>query len=208
MAHSTDSGHPLLEGLLVDLTPFDKRFVELEHKWENGPAAFWGDMGDRQFFTRDHLRSRRERNAAERENDSSPAVTFGIQTKDSTPIGLFVVAYIQPAFRTAILGAYIGEPEYWGGGYGTDALLLVVDYAFDWLDLRRLWLVTMSLNARVLRQMDKVGFTMENRQRNATLADGTWYDIVMYGLLRDEWPGRAAMLERLNLWPRAQATKG
>jgi len=93
----------------------------------------------------------------------------------------------------------INELDYWGGGYGTDALLLLVDYAFGWLDMRRLWLDTMSSNARVLRQMQKVGFTLEAQLRSVAIADGQWNDEVVFGLMRDEWPGREAMIARLGL---------
>ncbi len=187
----------MLEGLLVDLVPLGDRFKALEHKWENGPAAFWGDMGDRQLLSQAVV----ERRQAERLQEQGPRLTvpFGIQAKDGTPLGTFFVARLQPHSRVAVLGAQIGEPDYWGGGYGTDALLLVVDYAFDWLDLRHLWLVTMSLNARVVRQMEKVGFRLEARQRMAALADGAWHDGLIYGLLRDEWPGRAAVVRQLGL---------
>lgn len=189
-----------LEGLLVDLVPLGDRFDALEHRWENGEAAFWGDVGDRQLISQVAVKRRQEERVARREQRLHSA--FGIQTKDGTPIGVFFVGDIKPHLRLAILGAQIGEPEYWGGGYGTDALLLVVDYAFDWLDLRRLWLVTMSLNARVMRQMQKVGFALEVRQRRATLADGEWHDLLFYGLLREEWPGREAVVERLGLCQR------
>jgi RimJ/RimL family protein N-acetyltransferase len=96
----------------------------------------------------------------------------------------------------------IGEPEYWGSGYGTDALLLLVDYAFDELDIRKIWLGTMGLNARVMRQMEKVGFTLEVRQRQAIYADSVWYEQLIYGLLREEWPGRPALVEKLGLTAR------
>ena len=190
-----------LEGLLVDLVSLGERYQALEHRWENGQAAFWGDMGDRLFLSEAAVKRRQEERAA-REGQRLHSA-FGIQAKDGTPIGVFVVGDIKPHLRLAILGAQIGEPQYWGGGYGTDALLLIVDYAFDWLDLRRLWLVTMSLNERVMRQMQKVGFTLEARQRRATLADGEWHDLLFYGLLREEWPGREVLVERLELRARA-----
>ncbi len=190
-----------LEGLLVDLVPLGERYQALEHRWENGQAAFWGDMGDRLFLSEAAVKRRQEERAA-REGPRLQSA-FGIQAKDGTPIGVFVVGDIKPHLRLAILGAQIGEPQYWGGGHGTDALLLIVDYAFDWLDLRRLWLVTMSLNERVMRQMQKVGFTLEVRQRQATLADGEWHDLLFYGLLREEWPGREVLVERLELRARA-----
>ena len=65
--------------------------------------------------------------------------------------------------------------------------------------MHRLWLGTMSLNERVQRQMQKVGFKLEARRRQAMFADGVWTDELIYGMLRVEWPGRAAMVERLGL---------
>ncbi len=122
-----------------------------------------------------------------------------MQTKDGTPLGFFGVSDMSFHHRTAMLAARIGEAAYWGGGYGTDALLLLVDYCFDWLDMRRVWLKTMSTNVRVHRQMEKVGFVREGVEREATFGDGERCAWISYGLLREEWPGRAAMIARLGL---------
>jgi len=73
----------------------------------------------------------------------------------ATPIGFFRAQRLVPHSRLAMLGARIGDPAYWGGGYGTDALLLLIEYAFDWLVMRKLWLGSTSANARVMRQMEK-----------------------------------------------------
>jgi RimJ/RimL family protein N-acetyltransferase len=189
----------MLEGLLVDLVPYGERFLAGAPRWWNNESDFWGGAGRRRFVPRERVA------ALYREWRETPraqsGVQFGIQTKDGRPIGDLGLNSVSIHNRTALLGANIGEPEYWGGGYGTDALLMVVDYAFDTLDLRRLWLVTMSLNARVVRQMAKVGFTLEGRRREAAHADGVWYDELVYGLLREEWPGREAMLQTLSLKP-------
>jgi RimJ/RimL family protein N-acetyltransferase len=61
----------------------------------------------------------------------------------------------------------------------------------------------MSLNARVMRQMEKVGFTLEARRREAVWADGEWYDELSYAMFREDWPGRAVMIERLGLREKA-----
>ena len=189
----------MLEGLLVDLVPMGRRLAELEHTWENSEAAFWGDMGDRQFFSRATVERHQAERAESRARERSLGVPFGIQTKDGTPIGVFYLGLTLPYHRIAMLGIQIGEPDYWGGGYGTEALLLAVDYAFGWLDLRRVWLMTMSLNARMMRSAEKAGFRLEARQREATVADGVRHDALIYGLLREEWPGRAALIKKLGL---------
>ncbi|MBI5959281.1 MAG: GNAT family N-acetyltransferase [Chloroflexi bacterium] len=188
-----------LEGLLVDLVPIDKRFDELEHKWENGEAAFWGDAGGRNFFSHASVEAHQKERAEERAKGGTTWVGLGIQTKAGQPIGVFFLGNMNPYHRTAMFGAQIGEPDYWGGGYGTDALLLAADYAFNWLDLRKVWLGTMRLNVRVIRQMEKVGFTLEGTQRGMFLAEGVWYDHLMYGMLADDWPGYAAMIDKLGL---------
>ncbi len=189
----------MLEGLLVDLVPFGDRYVELEHKWRNNEAWFWATVGDRPFFTESSLKRRHQEHMEWAESHGSHNVMFGIQTKDGKPIGDIGMNWVVPYYRLAMLGASIGEPEYWGGGYGTDALLLIVDYAFDWLDMHKVWLMTMGINARVVRQMEKVGFKLEARQREATWVDGAPADGLAYGMLREEWPGREAMIEKLGL---------
>jgi RimJ/RimL family protein N-acetyltransferase len=192
----------MLEGLLVDLVPYDAAFCDLEYEWRNNASAFWGSGGDRTPETRARVAARLQQWAeARRRGDLT--VPFGVRTKDGRRIGFVGITALHPAHRLALLGARIGEPEYWGGGYGTDALLLLVDYAFDGLDLRKVWLVTTSINVRAMRQMDKVGFALEGLQRGATYADGAWHDDLFYGMLRDEWPGRAALVEKLGLHARA-----
>ena len=188
-----------LEGLLVDLVPYGKRFQALEHKWHNGEAWFWATAGDRVFETQAMIERHYERRAELLAQRPAIGVWFGIQTKDGKPLGDIALNWVLPHHRLGMLGAAIGEPDYWSGGYGTDALLLIVDYAFDWLDLRKIWLMTMGLNVRVMRQMEKVGFMLEARQRDGTWADSAWTDTLIYGLLRAEWPGREAMIEKLGL---------
>ncbi|MEL7673705.1 MAG: GNAT family protein [Chloroflexota bacterium] len=187
----------VLEGLLVDLVPYGRAFQAREHAWWNNESMYWASMGERELLTHAQLEKRRREEAES--DESRTGVTFGVRTKDGALIGSFGINFLSPYHRVANLGAMINEPDYWGGGYGTDALLLLVDYAFGWLDMRRLWLDTMSSNARVLRQMQKVGFTLEARLRSVAIADGQWNDEVVFGLMRDEWPGREAMIARLGL---------
>ena len=188
----------MLEGLLVDLVPASKSaYFDKKHKWENGEAAFWGSAGGRPILTRAMLERWHAEHVARMEH--SQRVTFGIQTKDGQPIGDISMNWVLPHHRLSILGAQIGEPEFWGGGYGTDALLLLTDHAFDWLDMHKLWLGTMGINVRVHRQMEKVGFQREAVRRDLFYADGQWTDEVIYGILREEWPGRAAVIERIGL---------
>ncbi|MBN1564585.1 MAG: GNAT family N-acetyltransferase [Anaerolineae bacterium] len=192
----------MLKGLLVDLVPYGKAFLENDHEWENGIARFWSNLGECPIVSRAQVEARHQEWFES--NESYLGVPFGVQTKDGIPLGYFGINWMVPHCRSVMVGAVINDPDYWGGGYGTDALLLLMDYAFDWLDMRKVWLGTMSLNERVMRQMEKVGFTLEVRQREAVYAAGEWHDSLLYGLLRDEWPGRAALIERFGLQARPE----
>jgi RimJ/RimL family protein N-acetyltransferase len=183
----------MLEGILVDLVPYGERFREISPRWPNSEAEFWGSAGNRHVISKATYRRHIE------DWIESSGVWFGIQTKDGTPIGQVMMANVLPHHRVAMLGILIGEPDYWGGGYGTDALLLIIDYAFNWLDIRKLWLSTMSINARMSRAAQKTGFRLEACRRGQWYADGVWCDDLAYGLLREEWPGRATLIERLGL---------
>ncbi len=190
----------MLSGTLVDLVPYGERFQQNDHRWWNTEAKYWGSMGDRNVVTQAQVD--REHDEWRSRQQPRTGVPFGIQTKEGKPLGYIGINWLSVHNRIAELGAIIGEPDYWGGGYGTDALLLVVDYAFDVLDVRKVWLSTMALNARVLRQMEKVGFALEAWQREGTFVDGGWVDAVTFGRVRDGWPGYSDMVNRLGIQPR------
>ncbi|HNK63205.1 MAG TPA: GNAT family protein [Anaerolineales bacterium] len=87
----------------------------------------------------------------------------------------------------AWLGIFIGERDYWGKGYGTDAMRLIVQYGFMELNLRRISLGLHAFNERALKSYLKVGFRVEGRERGVFLRDGVRYDDLVMGLLREEW---------------------
>ncbi len=85
------------------------------------------------------------------------------------------------------LGISIGDREYWGRGYGTDAMRLIVQYGFIELNLRRISLGLHAYNERALKSYEKVGFKLEGRMRGEGLRDGVRFDSLWMGILREEW---------------------
>lgn len=74
-----------------------------------------------------------------------------------------------------------------GHGYGTDALRLLVRFAFERHNLRRVHLRALASNAGGLACYRKVGFVEEGRRRESAWVRGHYEDEVEMGLLRDEW---------------------
>jgi RimJ/RimL family protein N-acetyltransferase len=85
------------------------------------------------------------------------------------------------------LGIVIGKEENHGKGYGTEALKLICDFAFEQLRLNRVELVCWSFNAKGRRVYEKVGFVQEGVRRKKRYRGGEFYDEICYGLLKEEW---------------------
>lgn len=89
--------------------------------------------------------------------------------------------------QTCELGIGIGDKEYWGRGYGRDAVRVLLDYAFRLRNFRKVTLNVNAPNERALRCYRACGFVEEGRLRAETYSDGAYIDVIRMGLLRDEW---------------------
>jgi RimJ/RimL family protein N-acetyltransferase len=89
--------------------------------------------------------------------------------------------------RCAVFGIAIGDPNYWGKGYGTDATQVILRYAFLELNLQRVELWVYSYNPRAVRTYEKVGFKHEGTRRKAVFRDGEYIDVLLMGILLEEW---------------------
>lgn len=85
------------------------------------------------------------------------------------------------------VGIGIGERNYWGRGYGTDAMRVILRFAFRELNLHRVTLNVFSYNPRAIRSYEKVGFSHEGCVRQALNRAGQRWDVIYMGILRSEW---------------------
>lgn len=87
----------------------------------------------------------------------------------------------------AFMGINLGERQDWGQGYGTDALKVLLRYAFTELNLHRVSLGVLADNTRAIRSYEKAGFVIEGHYRQSVRRDGRWQDVVSMGLLKTDW---------------------
>jgi RimJ/RimL family protein N-acetyltransferase len=124
------------------------------------------------------------------DKDSHSSPQFGIRTlTDDKLIGM-----------TGLWGSWnhqsgwfwigIGEAEYRGKGYGTDATHLLVNYAFREMNLHRIQLGVFGYNQRAKRAYEKVGFLVEGVIRESLYRDGQRHDQYIMSILRPEWEAR------------------
>jgi RimJ/RimL family protein N-acetyltransferase len=87
----------------------------------------------------------------------------------------------------AFVGVGLGDRADWNKGYGTDAMRLILRYAFLELNLHRVSLSVFEYNPRAMRSYEKAGFRLEGRVRGGLQREGRRWDELFMGVLRPDW---------------------
>ena len=90
--------------------------------------------------------------------------------------------------RSAELGYYLGK-QFWGRGITTAAVKVVTTYGFETLGLIRIYARVRKSNGASSRVLEKAGYRREGILRQAGLTQGVPVDLLMYAMLREDWPG-------------------
>lgn len=88
--------------------------------------------------------------------------------------------------RVAELGILIGDQRYWGKGIGSEACQLVLRYAFDTLNLRKVELCVFSNNPAAMKLYEKLGFKLEGTLRQHVFRNGSYWDKHYMGIFKEE----------------------
>lgn len=88
------------------------------------------------------------------------------------------------------IGLFIGSPELWSQGLGSDVLQTMLRLGFEQLNLHRIYLRVYGENKRAIRLYEKVGFQHEGCWRQSEFRHGRYHDILWMSILRHEWGSR------------------
>lgn len=125
------------------------------------------------------------------EGDTSPISTFVIVTlEDDKMIGTVSIESINWTDRSGTLGVFIGDKTYRNKGYGTEAINMILEYGFRYLNLHSIKLNLMEFNERALKCYQKCGFKEVGRRRECKYVDGKYYDSIMMDILDSEFEGQ------------------
>lgn len=177
----------MIKGKKAYLTGVNRGSIKQFMDWRNEPEL-------RQYF-----REYREISDAMQENwynnrvlNNDKQVDFEIHEIDNGKlIGHCGLYYINWVNRTGEFGIYIGDRNFRNGGYGKEALSLLIDYGFKTLNLNRIWCEVFSNNAAI-GLYRKIGFVDEGMLRQHHYDDGKYLDSYMLGLLKEEWMNKKA----------------
>lgn len=129
-----------------------------------------------------------ERGWLESYNKEPGVKHFAIVVRETSEfIGNVSLMHIDTQNGHAVLGIAIGEKSAWGKGYGTEAVRLMCDYGFTFLNLYNIQLSHVGFNERGHHAYLKAGFKEVGRLRGARLFDGKRYDDVLMDITRDDF---------------------
>ena len=166
---------------LVNLRPIAKSEVPTVTRWVNDPKV-------RHFIGKVLPQTeKQEEDWFNKLGESDKNVVLGIETKDGVFIGIMGIHDIDRENRTATTGALIGEKEYWGKGYGTDAKMFLLQYAFETLNLHKICSNVIAFNKRSLQYSLHCGYKLEGRRRKHVWRVGKYWDLLHLGLFHKEW---------------------
>lgn len=108
---------------------------------------------------------------------------FFIETKNGNKVG-FIGTHV---FGEMLEIGYALIPAERGHGYCTEAVKIMVDYLFMSEDIVRIQAATILENKASQKVLEKVGFKKEGTERKGIFVRGSWVDLYVYGILREEW---------------------
>jgi RimJ/RimL family protein N-acetyltransferase len=176
----------MLEGKLVQLRAPEPDDKERAYQWINDREVTKTLMA-RYPISRVEEENWLNHNAATPQGFLSE-VRLAIIAKDTdTHIGFMGLHKVSPESRHAELGIMIGDKSFWERGYGTDAILTLVRFAFDDMNLNKVKLGVFDINSRAQAVYRKIGFVEDGRLRQEYYQEGRYRDVIQMSILRDEF---------------------
>lgn len=165
---------------LVPLDPDDETHVEIYRQSRNEPEMrVTGAYG--KCLTREQARE----GIAERQDNDAPNALCAIRAEGDI-VGWAGTFLQDSRARVADVGYYV-LPEYWGNGYASETTRLLVTFAFEELNARRVEASVQADNPGSRRVLEKLDFQQEGTKREAYYKEGEYKDITLWSLLETEF---------------------
>lgn len=172
---------PTLQGEMIVLRPLDDRDADAVYE-------LLSDAEGRRLVgsTREYSRAQVPE-AIRLAADAEDRIVLAVTANGSDEyLGQIALEAIDPVVQSAAVTLQM-RPAYRGRGYGTEAIELVLGFAFDGLGLHRVGLQVVAINARATSLYENLGFRTEGRLRDAYRDGDGWCDGIVMGLLEDEY---------------------
>lgn len=119
-------------------------------------------------------------------NSGPEQVTVAVCTHNNVLIGNMALD-MNHRKQSATTGSLIGSRTFQNSGYGSDAKMLLLDYAFNWCGMRKVTSKILGFNSRSAAYAKKCGYRHMATIEKEHFRNGEWHDELQYVVFRDEW---------------------
>lgn len=173
----------LFNGERVRLRKMAIEDVSIYHEWRNDIEVMQYTSPSLDVFT--YADTENFVNAITGSHNSKGYMIVEMST--GKPIGVTSLINIDYSNRNAECIIDIGDKDYWSKGFGREAFQLLLEYAFNELNLHKVYLRVFSYNDRAIRLYQKLGFQEEGKLKEQLYRNGSWHDILFMGLLKSKY---------------------
>lgn len=173
---------PMRSGKLVTVREVEADDLPLVWEWENDSEMglyLNADPGKRMSMDEVKRRFQQYR------TDPTSGL-FILCTHEGEAIGMLGFDRLYRDLGTCRLFIAIGVREYWGQGYGSDAMRVVLHYFFRDVGLDKVQLSVYDFNTRAIASYRKCGFQVESVRKNIAYVHGEWCDSIEMAITAEE----------------------
>jgi RimJ/RimL family protein N-acetyltransferase len=183
-----DDMKSLFEGQLVRLGPIDhEKDPEVVARWTHDPLLRMVLGGVARPLSTEAVKKMLEKIEKKMEEGKNLFHFMLRAREDDRLVGLAHILLFDLTGCSGRLNLGIGDVADRERGYGADALELLLRYSFSELNLHRVSIFPTADYFPLVSLVEKAGFELEARRRKAAFHDGTYWDELMMGLLREKW---------------------
>lgn len=141
-------------------------------------------LGGGKYFVSNEIEKQWVQNTINQNKDIKLAICT---VEENLYIGNVYLTNIDYISRKAHSHILIGNHDFWNDGYGTEAMRLLLDYAFNHKNLRRIEALVLEDNIASQKMHEKLGYKREGLLRESVYKDGRYKNQIYYALLKSEY---------------------
>lgn len=173
----------MIQGEKTYLIELDRQNAETIRAWLNDPEIH-------RFLLVGHLPITREQEELYYDRQSQAADSFGFEihlAADGRYIGNVGLKDVDSIHRHGEIGIVIGDKSAWGQGFGGDAIVACLEFAFFTLGLHKVSVRVHEEHTRGLELYRRLGFVETGREREHVYQEGHFQDEILLDMLEQEY---------------------
>ena len=181
-----------IKGKLISLVEVRESHLHLMVKWRNDPTV------SKYLFDQTEFTIEKQKIWFNKiKNDNTRFQFIILENKNNRAIGAVNLMQIDYLNLHTDWGYYIGEKEFKMGGYGVEAEYLILKFAFDELNLNKVYCQTLSENTKVISNHTKFGFKVEGTLREHYKGGDNFFNVTVQSILKNEFEEVRNNIEKL-----------